>query len=111
MVYVDEAPAGTGRIWHDGKEFRIGRLAVRKQYRGQGIGDLALRLLLYKAFNSGAEKLFINAQTYLTGFYNKFGFKECGEEFMDAGMPHIPMSVKKDEVVYPSSCGHNNKGM
>jgi Predicted acyltransferase len=35
MVYVDEAPAATGRIWHDGKGFRIGRLAVLPPYRGQ----------------------------------------------------------------------------
>lgn len=111
MVYVDEAPAATGRIWHDGKGFRIGRLAVRKEYRGQGIGDLALRLLLYKAFNSGAETLNVNAQTYLSAFYKKFGFKECGEEFIDAGRPHIPMSVGKDDVVYPSACGRNNKGL
>jgi predicted GNAT family N-acyltransferase len=107
IVYVDEIPAATGRIWHDGSVFRIGRLAVRKRYRRQGIGDLALRLLLYKAFNSGAEELFVNAQTYIKELYGKFGFKECGEEFTDAGMPHIPMSVKKDGVVYPSACGHN----
>jgi predicted GNAT family N-acyltransferase len=109
IVYVDEIPAATGRIWHDGSVFRIGRLAVRKRFRGQRIGDLALRLLLYKAFNSGAEELFVNAQVYIKDMYKKFGFKECGGEFVDAGLPHIPMSLKKDDVVYPSACGHNNK--
>lgn len=106
IVYVDEMPAATGRIWHDGSVFRIGRLAVIKRYRKQGVGDLALRLLLYKAFNSGAEELFVNAQVYIKELYKKFGFKECGEEFIDAGLPHIPMSLKKDDVVYPSACGH-----
>lgn len=104
MVYADEAPAATGRIWHDGA-FRIGRLAVRKQFRGQKIGDLALRLLIYKAFSSGAEELSVSAQTYIAPLYRKFGFKEHGEEFMYAGRPCIEMSVKKDEVVYPSACG------
>lgn len=104
MVYVDEAPAATGRIWY-GDAFRIGRLAVRKQFRGQNIGDLALRLLVYKAFSSGAETLSVGAQTYIAPLYKKFGFKECGEEYTYAGRPCIEMSVSKDDVVYPSACG------
>jgi len=105
MVYVDEEPAATGRIWHDGTGFRIGRLAVRRKYRGQKIGDLALRLLIYKTFASGAEKIDINAQTYIMPLYRKFGFKEHGEEFMEAGIPHMAMTLRKEDVVYPSECG------
>ncbi len=106
MVYVEEAPAATGRIWHDGKVFRIGHLAVRKPYRGQLIGDLSLRLLVYKAFASGAETLTVSAQTYIASLYAKFGFKSVGEEYMEAGRPRIEMRLNKDEVVYPSACGH-----
>jgi len=107
IIYVDEQPAATGRIWHDGHTFRIGRLAVLKKFRGQKIGDLALRLLLYKSFTSGAEVVEISAQTYIVPLYKKFGFKEYGEEYIEAGIPHIAMKVNKDEVVYPSACqGH-----
>jgi predicted GNAT family N-acyltransferase len=106
MVYVDEMPAGTGRVWHDGKSFWIGRLAVLPQYRGQKIGDLALRLLVYKAFSSGAEELSVIAQAYLKAFYEKFGFRAEGEEYTEAGRPHIEMRLNKDEVVYPSACRH-----
>jgi predicted GNAT family N-acyltransferase len=66
---------------------------------------LALRLLIYKTFSSGAESIGINAQTYVVPFYSKFGFKEYGEEFMEADIPHKAMKVTKDEVVYPSACG------
>lgn len=104
IVYVDEQLAATGRIWHDGKAFRVGRLAVLKQYRGQKIGDLALRLLLYKTFSSGANEIVIGAQTYIMPFYRKFGFKEYGEEYLDGGIPHMAMKVGKDEVIYPSAC-------
>lgn len=107
VIYLDEKPAATGRIWHDGKGFRIGRIAVKKEYRGQKLGDLAVRLLLYKSFNSGADTVNINAQTYIMPLYEKFGFKAHGEEFMEAGRPHYAMSVGKDEVKYPSDCcGH-----
>lgn len=104
IVYVDEQPAATGRIWHDGESFRIGRLAVLKRLRGQKLGDLALRLLLYKAFSSGAESLKISAQKSAVPFYKKFGFCEYGEEYMEAGLAHMAMQVGKDEVVYPSAC-------
>jgi predicted GNAT family N-acyltransferase len=102
MVYVDEIPAATGRIWRDGR-FRIGRLAVRKQFRGQKIGDLALRLLVYKAFSSGAKSISAGVQTYIAPLYKKFGFKECGEESTYAGRPCIEMRVNKGDVVYPSA--------
>lgn len=104
VVYMDEQPAATGRIWHDGSDFRIGRLAVLKPYRGQKLGDLALRLLLYKAFSTGAQSIKISAQTYLIAFYRKFGFREIGDEYTEAGLPHVAMRVTKDQVVYPSAC-------
>ena len=104
IVYVDEVPAAIGRIWYDEPLFRIGRLAVRKQFRGQKIGDLALRLLLFKTFSMGAQKIDIHAQSYLIDFYKKFGFTSHCEEFTESGIPHFAMSVLKDEVIYPSSC-------
>jgi len=104
IIYVDEEPAATGRIWYEEPSFRIGRLAVRKQYRGQKIGDLALRLLLYKTFSMGAQKIDIHAQTYIMELYKKFGFKAHGEQFAESGIPHFAMTVTKDEVVYSSDC-------
>ena len=106
IVYVDEVPAATGRIWLDNDVFRIGRLAVRKAYRGQKLGDLAMRLLLYKTFSMGAQKIDIHAQTYIMESYKKFGFKRRGKQFSESGIPHFAMSVSKDEVVYPSSCSN-----
>jgi Predicted acyltransferase len=46
----------------------------------------------------------ISAQTYVRAFYEKFGFRAQGEEYVEAGISHIAMRVKKDEVVYPSAC-------
>jgi predicted GNAT family N-acyltransferase len=105
VLYLNGIPVGTGRIWHDGHGFRIGRVAVLKEYRGQKLGDLAVRLLLYKVFERGAEEVFIHAQKYISQMYLKFGFKEDGEEFMEAGIPHIPMRLKKEDLVFPSQCG------
>lgn len=104
LLYVDGAPVGTGRIYFDGEHFRVGRLCVLKECRGQGIGDLAIRLLLFKAF-TWANEIHIGAQKYLENFYAKFGFQKYGDEYLDENIPHIHMKLKKEDCVFPSKCG------
>jgi ElaA protein len=33
----------------------------------------------------------LDAQAYLTAFYTGLGFVACGPEFLDDGIPHVPM--------------------
>ncbi len=37
------------------------------------------------------KKIYIEAQCYATGFYEKEGFKICSEEFLEDGIPHVQM--------------------
>lgn len=71
--------------------FKPGRIAVLKKYRGKNIGAELLTLIIEKAKEMGAKELHIGAQTYAVGFYEKFGFKTTGEEYMDEHIPHIDM--------------------
>lgn len=71
--------------------FKPGRIAVLKAYRGKNIGAELLTLIIEKAKEMGAKELHIGAQTYAVGFYEKFGFKTTGEEYMDEHIPHIDM--------------------
>lgn len=73
--------------------FKPGRIAVLKEYRGKNIGAELLTLIIEKAKEMGAKELHIGAQTYAVGFYEKFGFKTTGEEYMDEHIPHIDMIV------------------
>lgn len=109
VVLDDGEPAATGRIWFDGTSFRIGRCAVLKDKRGQGLGDLLVRLLLVRAFQNGASELLIHAQQTAVGFYERFGFHTLGEPFEEAGIAHVVMTVSKDTVVFPSECGCNER--
>jgi predicted GNAT family N-acyltransferase len=107
VVYDDGRPVATGRVLHDGKTFRIGRLAVIKEYRGKGFGDLLIKLLLLKVFEFNPSVVRISAQTYAKGFYERYGFAQVGDEFMEDGVPHIPMDVTKETLVFKSKCGHD----
>lgn len=71
--------------------FKPGRIAVLKEYRGKNIGAELLTLIIEKAKEMGAKELHIGAQTYAVGFYEKFGFKTTGKEYMDEHIPHIDM--------------------
>ena len=79
---------GTGRLLPDG---HIGRMAVRQAARGQGIGAQMLETLVQAAQKRGDREVMLNAQTQAEPFYGRYGFRREGEEFMEAGIPHIHM--------------------
>ncbi len=105
VIYDGERPVATGRVYHDGKTFCIGRICVDKEARGQGIGDLLVKLLLVKAFEFEPSQVRVVAQERVKGFYETFGFEVCGEQVDDSGVPHVPMSVTKETLVFRSGCG------
>ncbi len=78
----------TGRLLPDG---HIGRMAVVRPWRGRGVGAAMLEALVSHARERGLTRLVLNAQTQARGFYARFGFAQVGEEFMEAGIPHIVM--------------------
>ena len=90
LVYApDGIPVGTGRLLSDG---RIGRLAVYKEWRGRGAGSALMNYFLNLAQKKGFTAVKLHAQTRATAFYARHGFRAHGEEFMDAGIPHVEMS-------------------
>lgn len=78
----------TGRLLPDG---RIGRLAVRRDYRACGFGKLIMTELMAIAQKLGYEHLVLHARCEAQGFYESYGFKVIGEPFLEAGSPHILM--------------------
>jgi len=89
-VAYDEAgtPVGTGRLLPDG---HIGRMAVRKPGRGNGVGGALLQALMAQARARGDQLVVLSAQTHAAPFYLRHGFSIDGEEFFEAGIPHINM--------------------
>lgn len=85
---ADNQTIATGRISPDG---RIGRMAVLKEYRGQGIGSALLAALLEYARQEHYAGVYLHAQLTAIPFYEKHGFMVNGEQFMDAGIPHRNM--------------------
>jgi len=92
-VAYDEqgAPLATGRLLPDG---HIGRMAVRRTGRGKGVGGAVLQALMGAARQRGDSGVVLNAQRHAEPFYAAHGFEREGDEFMEAGIPHITMRAR-----------------
>jgi len=90
-----DKPVGTARLIN---HQQIGRMAVLKDYRSKSVGALLLRAVVRKSLElhqstDAMPRIHLHSQISATGFYEKYGFTVFGEEFLDAGIPHRPMSL------------------
>ncbi|MBE6887791.1 MAG: GNAT family N-acetyltransferase [Ruminococcaceae bacterium] len=74
----------------DDKWAKIGRVITTERGRGLGADILKAGITACKEILD-RDKIFIEAQCYATGFYEKAGFVCVGEEFLEDGIPHIKM--------------------
>lgn len=74
-------------------EISIGRVLTTE--RGLGLGNKILEegIKVVKE-KMGADKIKIEAQSYAKGYYEKFGFRQISDEFLEDGIPHIQMIRK-----------------
>ena len=79
------------------KEASIGRLVVDKEFRFKG---LARQLMITAAewlFNEWQVPcIHISAQKYLKGFYLSLGYQIISDEYLEDGIPHLKMELKKE---------------
>ena len=69
---------------------QVGRVVTTE--RGVGLG----RALLHEGVRYAVEEmhaaaLYLEAQVYAVGFYEKEGFTVCSDEFLEDGIPHVAM--------------------
>lgn len=88
LALIEGEAVGCGRLLPDG---HIGRMAVRKAFRRQGVGRALLDSLVTTAIGRGLSLLQLHAQTHALGFYAQAGFVAEGAEFDEAGIPHRRM--------------------
>jgi predicted GNAT family N-acyltransferase len=91
LILLDDQAIGTGRILADG---HIGRVAVLKKYRGQGVGKLIMKKLIEWAQENQLKTLWLSSQWHARGFYIDLDFACIGDRFEEAGIDHIKMIRK-----------------
>lgn len=69
---------------------QMGRVLTLKH--GTGLGKRILQEGVKIAEKKlQAERIYIEAQKYATGFYEQAGFRVCSDEFLEDGIPHVKM--------------------
>ena len=96
VIFLDGEAVATGRIIPYGEgTVKFGRIAVKKDKRGLGLGEKVVLELLKKAREDGVKKVVIGAQTHAVGFYEKCGFSLVGTpEYLEENIPHFDMFLE-----------------
>jgi predicted GNAT family N-acyltransferase len=85
-------PVATGRlVARDDGVGVLGRLAVLESERGTGVGGAVVRALEQSGRELGLERIELHAQTHALSFYQRLGYRPHGEEYVEAGIPHLSM--------------------
>ena len=74
-------------------DWRIRGMATDPAVRGAGVGAALLDFALAHARRNGGHRVWCNARTTAVGFYERFGMRTEGEEFLHGdNIPHYVMS-------------------
>lgn len=71
--------------------WRVGRVATAAHARGAGHAGR----LLDAALEQTGRPVVLHAQSHLRGWYARRGFAVTGPEFVEDGIPHVPMRLER----------------
>ena len=92
LVAIDDGRVvATLRLLLDGAHAKIGRVAVERAWRRQGIALAMLDITVAAARELGCTRASLASQTYATALYERAGFVVDSDVFEEAGMAHVWM--------------------
>ncbi|MGM0123834.1 hypothetical protein IGI37_001208 [Enterococcus sp. AZ194] len=93
VLYSDtHEPMATVRLLPiEDNQMKLQRMAVKKEFRGQGLGKIVIAAAETFAKEQGFKKIKLGAQKNAIGFYHELAYQSYGEPFMDAGIEHLSM--------------------
>ena len=95
LAMENQRPIGTARLLATGQ---VGRMAVLKPHRQQGIGNQLIKACIATASQQQFSGLYLHAQTSAIDFYKKYGFQLEGETFDEAGIAHCKMRLCEKQM-------------
>jgi predicted GNAT family N-acyltransferase len=92
LAEVHDEPAGTARLrWVEPGVGKVERVAVRRPWRGRGVGAGLMDAIEAYARAEGAQRLVLAAQVPVVAFYAARGYRAQGPTFVEAGIDHRRM--------------------
>lgn len=72
----------------DAETVQLRQMAVPDKLQGKGIGASIMSFAESLARDKGYRKMMMHARDTAIGFYEKFGYKKMGDQFMEVNLPH-----------------------
>ena len=94
VLFDGEKAVGTCRLFSQGsrRDYRVGRVAVRADYRGRGLGKMLMDVAEEQIRKLGGASITLSGQVRVADFYERLGYCRQGEEYLDEGCPHVKMT-------------------
>jgi predicted GNAT family N-acyltransferase len=93
LAFKDKKGVGCARAFVIQNRMQLGRMAVLKEYRGEGIGSALIETAITLAKLNQLSGIYISAQCHAIDFYKKFGFEVTSDIYLDAEIPHRDMKL------------------
>jgi predicted GNAT family N-acyltransferase len=94
VAVEDGRVIGTCRLVFQGDVARLGRMAVEQELRGRGLGAELLREAEFAALAAGSRRISLHAQLRARSLYERDGYHQLGEEFVEEGIDHVTMEKR-----------------
>ncbi len=87
MAYMRVLPQGV--VYN---EIAMGRIVTSPKVRRSGLGKVLMEHGIEATYRHFSQQpVRISAQSHLVGFYESFGFKSTGKEYLEDDIPHTEM--------------------
>jgi predicted GNAT family N-acyltransferase len=73
---------------------KLRQMAVQKKRQGLGIGESMMQFAENIARDRGFKTITMHARETAIGFYERYGYKTKGDEFIEINIPHRIMEKK-----------------
>lgn len=92
VMFDGGEPVATLRFYDEGgHSYHVGRVAVKKTRRGEGLGRILMDEAVKEAARLGGVRMTVGAQEDKAGFYERCGFVRTGERHFEQDYPHVGM--------------------
>ena len=94
VMFDGGEPVATLRFYDEGGgSVHVGRVAVRRSRRGEGLGRVLMNEAFKLAREAGMTKMTVGAQEDKSPFYARCGFTQVGERYFEQDYPHVNMEI------------------
>ena len=94
LAFKNEKAIGCARAFVIENYMQLGRMAVLKAYRGEGVGTALIEKAITTAKLNQLSAIYISAQCQAIDFYKKFGFEITSDIYLDAEIQHRNMKLE-----------------